>query len=228
MNLPSFITRCKVKIPSVKATGLSDADLTTIINEAVTEVNLITKVYRGYTNFNIVNGLSVYPLSQYVPLFQQIVTAGLWVTITGNVTDMVRVIPRTEEWLNKRLPSWRSALPSTLAQYYYQSADNLVVYPPMNANIANGARLHHTILPTPMVGNVFPFTGSGVEITALRPLDKAIIEYVRWVVDPALALVKGEDQGYIRFITFCQTAMRQIKAKPDAINYYDVGISVTT
>lgn len=228
MIIGDFLTRCKVKIPSVKITGLSDADLTSIINEAVTQVNLITKVYRGYTNFNIVANQVTYPLSQYVPLFQQMVTAGLWVTTTGLVTDMVRVIPRTEEWLNKRLPSWRSALPSTLAQYYYQSADNLVVYPPMSANIVNGARLHHTILPTPMGGDTYPFTGTNVEITALRPLDNAIIEYVRWTLDPALALVNGEDQGYMRFVSFCSTAMKQIKAKPDAINYYDVGVSVST
>jgi hypothetical protein len=229
MNLPSFLTRCKVKIPAVKASGLADADLTNIINEAVVEVNLITKVYRGYTDFNIVNGLSTYPLSQYVPLFQQMVTAGLWVSMNGNPpADLVRVIPRTEEWLNKRLPSWRQALPSTLAQYYYQSADNLQVYPPMNANIVKGARLHHTILPTPMAGNAFPFTGTDVEITALRPLDKAIVEYVRWTLDPALAMVNGEDQGYMRFISFCQTAMKQIKAKPDAINYYDVAVTPST
>lgn len=228
MILNDFLTRCKVKIPAVKTTGLADADLIKIINEAVVEVNLITKVYRGYTNFNIVNGLSLYPLSKYVPLFQQIVTAGLWVTATGDVKDMVRVIPRTEEWLNKRLPSWRSALPSTLAQYYYQSADNLMVYPPMNANIVNGARLHHTILPTPMAGDAYPFTGTGIEITALRPLDKAIIEYVRWTLDPALAMVNGEDTGYARFLAFCNTAMKQIKAKSDAINYYDVAMSPTT
>lgn len=228
MILGDYLTRCKVKIPAIKATGIPDPDLTAIINEAVIEVNLITKVYRGYTNFNIVNGLSIYPLSQYVPTFQQIVTAGLWVTITGQATDLVRVIPRTEEWLNKRLPSWRSALPGTLAQYYYQSADNLLIYPPMSGNIVNGARLHHLILPTPMAGDAYPFTGSNVEITALRPLDKAVIEYVRWTLDPALAMVNGEDAGYARFVAFCQTAMKQIKAKPDAINYYDVGISVST
>lgn len=228
MKLSDYLTRCKVKIPAVKASGLVDADLTNIINEAVVETNLITKVYRGYTNFNIVKNLSVYPLSQYAPTFQQIVTAGLWVTTTGLVTDMVRVIPRTEEWLNKRLPSWRSSQSSTLAQYYYQSADNLVVYPPMNANIVNGARLHHTLIPTSMAGDAYPFTGTGVEITALRPLDKAIIEYVRWVLDPALALVNGEDQGYARFISFCQIAMRQINAKPDAMNYYDVAMTPST
>lgn len=228
MILGDYLTRCKIKIPAIKGTGISDPDLTTIINEAITEVNLITKVYRGYTNFNIVNGLSTYALSQYVPFFQQIVTAGLWVTQTGLSTNLVRVIPRTEEWLNKRLPSWRSALPSTLAQYYYQSADNLQVYPPMNANIVNGARLHHTILPTPMAGDAYPFTGTGVEITALRPLDKAVIEYVRWTLDPALALVNGEDQGYMRFISFCQTAMKQIKAKPDAVNYYDNAVTPST
>src|ERR1039458_209354 len=133
MKLSDYILRCKVKIPSVKATGLSDNDLSSIINEAVVQVNLIVKVYRGYTNFNIVNGLATYPLSQYVPLFQQMVTAGLWVTTTGLAANLIRVIPRTEEWLNKRLPSWRSATPATLAQYYYQSGDNLQVYPPMNA-----------------------------------------------------------------------------------------------
>lgn len=228
MQLSAFLTRCKVKIPSIKATGISDIDLTSIINEAVTEVNIITKVYRGYTNFNLVSGQSVYLLSTYVPTFQQIVTAGLWMTTTGLATDLGRVIPRTEEWLNKRLPSWRSANTSTRPQYYYQSGDNLVIYPPVNANIVNGGRLHHLILPTPMTGNAYPFTGSAVEITALRPLDKAIVEYVRWTLDPALALDNGEDAGYLRFLTLCQKAQRQIKAKPDAVNYYDNAVSMST
>lgn len=228
MKISELITRCKIKIPSIKTTGIDDDDLTVIINDGIVQVNLIAKCYRGYTNFNIVSGTSTYSLAQIAPTFQQMVTAGLWFSSTGQVTDLKRVIPRTEEWLNKRLPSWRSATPATLPQYYYQSGDNLQIYPPANSAIQNGGRLHHLIMPTIAIGDNYPFTGTAVEITAFRPFDRAIVEYVRSELDPALDKESGEDLSYPRFLQLIDTAKRQVKAKPDAINYYDVAMGVST
>ena len=228
MILGDLITRCKIKIPSLKSTGIDDSDLTVIINEGVVQVNLICKAYRGFTDFNLVSSQQVYSIATIAPGFQQMVTAGLWMTTTGLAKDLKRVIPKTEEWLNKRLPSWRSATPGTIAQYYFHSGDDLLIYPPINASIANGGRLHHLILPTDMAGDTYPFTGSAKEIASFRPFDNAIVEYVRWQLSPSLNLLNGEDQSYPRFLQMCQIAKNQVKAKPDAVNYYDVAQGIST
>lgn len=229
MKLSELITRCKIKIPNLKISGINDDDLTVIINEGVREVNLLTQVYRGYTDFNVVANKQSYSLAIIAPTFLQIVTAGLWVCTSGLPADLKRVIPRTEEWLNKRTPNWRAASAATLPQYYYQSGDDLVMYPAMNAAITTGGRIHHTLVPTPMSnGNHYPFSGTTTQITQLLPLDKAIVEYVRKELAPTFNEKTGEDISEKRFYAQCLLAKRQVKARPDAINYYDTAVSVQT
>ena len=228
MKLSEFRIRCKIKIPSLKTTGITDEELDVIINDGVRQVNLLAKVYRGYTDFSIVADQSLYVLSTIAPTFQQMVTAGLWAKESSS-SDLVRVIPRTVEWLNKRLPSWRSAASGSIAQYYYHVGNDLMIYPAMDTAVANGGRLHHLILPTNMgSGDHYPFTGSTVEITGFRPLDNAIIEYVRWQLAPSLDKETGEDRSYPLFLQMVNLGKLQIKAKPDAVNYYDTAISFST
>lgn len=225
MNRGDLRTRCKLKIPAIKSTSVSDDDVNSLINEAVEQVNLLAKVYRGYTNFNIVASQSQYQLSTIAPKFQQMVTAGLWIMNT-TTNKLVRVIPRTVEWFNKSIPTWRDATATTLAQYYYTEGDDLMIYPAINANVTSGGRIHHTIMPTSMnTDGSFPFTGTTVEITRFKALDRAIVEYVRCELDPSLNQITGEEMRYPSFVNLVNLGMRQIKSKPDAINYYDVGMS---
>lgn len=225
MNRGDLRTRCQLKIPNIKTSGVTPDALNSLINEAVEQVNLLAKVYRGYTDFNIVANQAQYQLSIIAPTFQQMVTAGLWVR-NSSTGKLLRVIPRTVEWFNKRLPTWRDATPTNISQYYYREGDDLMLYPAMNANQVAGGRIHHTFIPATMnQDSNFPFSGTDKEITSFQPLDRAIVEYVRCELDPSLNQITGEEMRYPSFVNLVNLGMRQIKAKGDAMNYYDVGMS---
>lgn len=228
MKGSELITRCKIKIPNLKETALSDSDILTLINEAAVEINLLAKTYRGSTTFARVANQQEYALSTYAPNFQQVVTAGLWM-LDSTTSKYKRIIPRTEEWLNKRVPNWRDADPGTgLPQYYFITGNTLTIYPAVSSDLTNGMRLYHTILPTDMSnGDQYPFSGSGTELKVFRPFDNAIVEYVRWIIAPNLNQQAGEDPLYNRFLQFVNRAKNQIRSIPDAINYYDTAIQVS-
>lgn len=96
MKGSELITRCKIKIPNLKETALSDSDILTLINEAAVEINLLAKTYRGSTTFARVANQQEYALSTYAPNFQQVVTAGLWMldSTTSKYKRIIREIGR--------------------------------------------------------------------------------------------------------------------------------------
>ena len=64
-------------------------------------------------------------------------------------------------------------------------------------------------------GDHYPFTGSSTEITALTPLDDAIVAYARWKLSPAVGAVTDADLREQEFLKECRKGAMQIKRRPD-------------
>ena len=55
MKQSEFLFRLKLQIPNIKETGITDNQIVDLLSQAVDQVNLLTKVYKTYTDFSILN-----------------------------------------------------------------------------------------------------------------------------------------------------------------------------
>lgn len=223
MTLAEFIQRIKLQVPNLGQTGVTDPYLKTLINSAVNAVNALTKVYSGYTDFNIEAEKRTYDLSLIVPSYLGRNKRGLFFK---NATDLWEdIIPKTEAWLSETHPDYLNASSVAIPDYYFINSDTLGFYPPPSTSKALGARLYHLKKANPMTNDAhYPFSGTTTEITAFGPLDDAIICYCRWKLNPAYGAVSDTDLRYREFLLECQKGAAQVRRSPDLINDSGKGI----
>ena len=211
MKLSDFLQRIKLAVPNFNDTGVDDTYLTELLNQAVDQVNLLTKVYRGYTDFNIEADKRVYELSSYVPNFLGTDKRGLFfLDSDGNWCELY---PKTEIY-----PDYLNASSVAIPEWYWIEGDNLGFYPPPSTSQSSGARLYHLKKATPMSGNDdYPWGGSS-HITIFDALDDAILAYVIWRITPAFGAVTDVDLRYRDYILAAKRGARQVNRRRDMHN----------
>lgn len=225
MTLLDFKKRVKLGVPNIGSTGISDDYLTTLINQAVDKVNLLTKVYRTYTDFDIEADTRIYDLSSIAPTYLGRDKRGLFFKDSNDKWQ--DLIPKTEAWLSERYPDYLNASSVTLPEYYYITGDELGFYPPASTAKTLGGRLYHLKKATEMTTDAdYPFTGSTTEITAFEPLDDAIIAYCRWKISPSYGAVTDVDLREQEYLKECRKGAMQVKRSPDITN--DSSVRITT
>lgn len=213
MKLSQFLTRLKLDLPNIGEKGVSDANFTDFLNEACDQVNLVCKAYKGFTNFNVEASRQIYSLAANVPSFLGKDKRGLF--FLDSNSKWKDLIPKTEAWLSEKYPDYLNASSVPVPQWYWIDGDDLGLYPPASTALASGARLYHLKKATPMTLDThYPFSGSTTELTALKPLDEAILAYVSWKVRPSFGAVTDIDLGERRFLTACRKGAMQIRRSP--------------
>jgi len=223
MNLGEFVQRIRLQVPNIGETGVTDAYLRTLIGSAVNAVNALCKAYAGYTDFNIEADKRVYDLSTVCPTYLGRDKRGL---VYKDSSDKWQdVIPKTEAWLSERYPDYLNAASAAIPQYYYIKGDELGFYPPPSTTKSLGCRLYHLKKGNAMTNDAhYPFSGSATEISAMLPLDDAIIAWCRFKLSPAYGAVTDVDIRYREFILECQKGSMQIRRCPDISNSMENGI----
>lgn len=217
MKLSEFIARIKLQVPNIGETGVTDDYLPVLLNSAVNAVNLLTKSYSGYTDFNIEAKKRTYDLSLVCPLFLGRDNRGLF--FKDDSDKWKDIIPKTEAWLAETHPDYLNASSVVIPNYYFIGGDTLGFYPPPSTTNDLGARLYHLKKANPMTNaDHYPFSGTTTEITALSPLDDAIIAFARWKLSPAFGSVSDVDVRYREYINECRIAAGQIRRSPDISN----------
>lgn len=212
MKLSQFRFNIKLQVPGITNTGISDSDLDNLINEGVDDANLLTKVYKGYTDFTLEADTFIFALSEKVPLWLGADKGGLWIQDANGV--LKRIFPKTPEWLNQRIENWRSASSGSQSQYYATDGDDLIIYPPLNEDRA--ARIYHLKKATPMDNDDnYPWTNTATEITALRPMDDAVIAYVRWKMKNALGKDQAGGLTMEEYHLEASKRAKQVRRRPD-------------
>lgn len=211
MKLSQFITRIKIQVPNI---GADDDAITDLLNKGCDQVNLLTKVYRGYTDFNIVADQAIYNFSTIAPTYLGMDKKGVYLKDSNN--NWVELYPKSKDWLAENYPDWLNADSVAMPQWYYVEADELGFYQPPSTSLSSGGRIYHLKKRTDMSsGDHYPFTGSSTEITALTPLDDAIVAYARWKLSPAVGAVTDADLREQEFLKECRKGAMQIKRRPD-------------
>lgn len=214
MKQSEFLFRLKLEIPNMKESGITDNELVTLINQGVNQTNLIAKVYKGYTDFNVVAEQQIYELSTVAPTFLGM--SALPLKFLDSNSQYQKIYPKTKEWIENIDPDWENADSTALPTFYWVEGNDLGFYQKPSTSRTNGARLYHLKKGTPMSNDDhYPFTGSTTEITAFIPLDDAIIAYVRWKLSPAIGAVTDADLRKREFLEECAKGLRQIKRRPD-------------
>lgn len=215
MKLSDLKTRIKIQVPNFNDLSLSDTSLASLINEACDQINLLCKVYKGYTDFDLEAEKRVYNLSVVCPNYLGADKRGLFIQDTSD--DWQYVIPKTEAWISERIPDYLNASSIALPTYYYIDVDELGFHP--KPSTATECRLYHLKKATVMSSDDhYPWTGTTVEIPMLKALDDAIVAFVRWKLSPSFGQVSDVDLRYREFISECSKGAKQIKRRPDLTN----------
>jgi len=214
MKQSELLFRLKLQVPNVKESGMVDSEVVSLLNQGVDQVNLLAKVYKGYTDINIVANQQAYQLSSVAPTF--LGTDDKPVYFLDSDSNWQKVYPKTKEWINKVYPNWLNAAAVAIPQWYWIEGDELGFYPKPSTSQASGARLFHLKKSTGMSNNDhYPFTGSGTEITAFIPLDDAIVAYAKWKLSPAVGAVTDSDLREREFLAECRKGAMQVRRRRD-------------
>jgi hypothetical protein len=212
MKLSQFITRVKIQCPNIS--GVDDDAITLLLNEACDKVNLLTKVYKTYSDFNVVAEQQTYNFSTIATSYLGMDKKGVYLKNSDGEWD--EIFPKTKDWIAEQFPDWINADSVSIPEWYWAEGDELGFHQKPSTSYASGGRVYHLKKRTDMSsGDHYPFTGSSTQITALSPLDDAIIAYVRWKLSPAVGAVTDADLREQEFLKECRKGAMQIKRRPD-------------
>ena len=225
MKLSELISRIKMQVPNFNQTGLEDTDLTSLLNQACNAVNALTKVYKTYTDFNIVADQREYLLSTNVPLYLGTDKRGLFFKDSDDKWQ--DVTPKTEGWVSEIIPDFLNSSSTLIPQWFWIKGDELIFEPPPSTAKTNGARLYHLKKSGEMSSNDdHPFTGNETEITSFLPLDDALVAYCKWKISPAYGAVTDQDLRELEFLKECKKGAKQVKRRSDLTNDSSYGMKI--
>lgn len=211
MNCGEMLNRLRRAIPSLTVESASDDVLRGELNIAVNEVNRWAQAYTGYTEFNFVPEQQLYPISQYVPRYLGITKSGVWWQDASS-TFQYR-IAKTMRWLDLTIPNWRDA-PSGQPFWYFIDGNNIGFY--QKPSTAYKVRVHHLMKAIPMDNNNnYPWENTTTELTALQPLDDAIVAFARFRLSPAVGKEGNENPIWQEYLREINKAMQQIRRRKD-------------
>lgn len=181
MTLDNFRTIIRAFVPAAKIAVIPNILLDVLINQAVADVNIRTAAYRGGAKFNVVAEQRNYSLSTVLPEFLAFANGGLWWNAGSASSPAWRKLdPLKRESLNSQFPQWMNEDSNSPLRYVHEG-DNLQVDPMPNTSLDSGFWSFHVKKAVAMTDAAhYPFSGSSVEIAALKVLDDPIVDYVRW------------------------------------------------
>jgi hypothetical protein len=194
-----------------------------LLNDGVNAANLLAKVYKGYTDFNIEAAKANYSLALIAPNYIGADKRGIFFKDSND--KWVQVTPKTEAYISTTYPDFLNATAVGTPNFCWVDGDDLGFYPAPLTSKTLGGRVYHLKKATPMTtGDHYPFSGSAVEIAALKALDDAILAYCRWKISPAFGTVTDVDLREREFINECRKGSMQIKRRPDLMQSQENGM----
>ena len=214
MKQSEAIFRLKLQVPNIKESGITDTELASLLKQGCDKVNVLARVYAGYTDFNISANQSIYDLSTVAPTYLGMDKKVVYFKDSNN--QWQDVVPKTKKWIETVYPNYLNASSQSIPQWYWVEGNEIGFYAPPSTSKTAGARLYHLKKAT-VTSNAdhYLWTGNSTEITALIPLDDAVIAYVRWKLSPSVGAVTDADLRWQEFLKEVQIGAAQIKRRPD-------------
>ena len=182
MTLDDFRTLIRAYVPGAKIRVIDNTLLTLLINKAVDDVNSFGMLIKSNKQFNVKAEQMEYDIrTEVADDFLVMDKPGVWWNAgTSSTANWVQLWPKTEKWLDKFYTNWRDES-SGSPKYYFIKNGKFNAFPKPNTALTNGFWIYYAQASVNMtLGTHYPFTGSNDELTFLRDMDDAIIDYVRW------------------------------------------------
>lgn len=214
MKQSEAIFRIKLQVPNVKESGITDTELASLLRQGCDKVNALARVYKSYTDFNIVADQSIYQLSSVVPTYLGMDKKVVY--FKDSNSNWQDVIPKTKKWIETTYPNYLNADSQDVPTWYWVEGDEIGFYAPPSTSMTSGARLYHLKKAVATSNDDhYLWTGTTTELTSLIPLDDAVIAYVRWKLSPAVGAVTDADLRWEEFLKEVQIGSAQVKRRPD-------------
>lgn len=187
MTLTDFRTLIRMYVPLAKITKITNTTLNTLFNKAVDDVNVYAMAYKGNKKFTATADDGEYDIHTEIDDYMAIDESGLW---WNNGTNWKKLEPMTRRSLDDEYSTWRNDSSGNPLRYFIEQ-DKIEIHPKPDTTLVDGFWIFYTKVAVSMTLDThYPFTGSTTEITALRILDDAIIDYVRWKLSGPLGNTK--------------------------------------
>lgn len=214
MKQSEALFKIKLQVPNVKESGITDTELATLLKQGCDKVNSLIRIYKGYTDFNIVADQSLYNLSTIAPTYLGMDKKVVYFKDSNN--EWQDVIPKTKKWIEKTYPNYLNADSQDIPQWYWVESNELGFYAPPSTSKTDGGRLYHLKAAVATSNDDhYLWTGNSTEITAFLPADDAVIAYVRWKLSPSVGANTDADLRWQEFLKEVQLAGQQINRRPD-------------
>lgn len=191
MTLLQLRTLVRAFVPGAKIAVVTDAVLDLLINKATDDLNEFGLLLESSASFDIVANQSQYNFSDIAPDFYKMDKTGIeWNQVDNTNPDWKEIRPVNKLWLRKYRPNWRTESAGSPEVYWAdQNAIYLIAKP--EDSLTDGGIINYIAKSIYMTDSGhYPFSGSTTEITALRGLDDAIIDYCRWKLTAVLGKVE--------------------------------------
>ena len=191
-SLDKLISRVRIDQTLNSTTVISDADLTTLLNEGALDLAKRSLAFPQLSGtWNAVANQQVYVLSGGTPQVTNFLdvfwdAGGLIYKPTASVTQTApnNFTFVSEAWLNLNNPGWQAfAASDTLLYVYltYDASGNVALgVVPKSATTTPTFKLVYLSRGTDMTGTNYPWTNSTVNLTHTEPYHKAIAFYAMW------------------------------------------------
>lgn len=181
MTLDNFRTLARAYVPGAKISVITNTILNLLINKGVDDVNEAGSLYPGDKKFDITADTADYNLNTILGDFLELDKPGIWWNEgTAASPNWIQLRPTTIKHLDEFKRNWRDGGSEDPFNYFVRGS-TLTLEPKPDTTLTEGLWAYYIKTATVMTaGTQYPFSGSTTEITWLRPVDDAIIDYVRW------------------------------------------------
>lgn len=201
-------------IPSISTSVWSKRD---IFNEAASEFVRITKCFPKDKKFDCSAESYTYSLIDNVSDFLEMRPEGVWHNRTSTSTTMWwRLQPTTIRELDQRFTNWRDQNPNDNLRYYWQDGDTLGVFYTPSQTVTDGLWIYYYATSSNMTSITdFPFTGTSVQSTRLKPYEKYLMPYYEYRVLGLLGYKEDAKAKQQEFYQLCTNARNDLQGRRD-------------
>lgn len=219
MTLQNFRSLIRLYVPGAKSSVITDPILDTLINQAANDVNSYAEAYIGSKFFNVTAETAEYDIyDDITDDYFLIGKSGIW---WNDGVEWQQLDPVTRKYLDRYFTKWRDDV-SGNPQRYFIEGGKINFHPKPDTTLAIGFRMDDYVKSAVdmSASGDFPFVGvSTKELSHLRPLDDAIIDYVRWKLQRPL----GKDEvGVVSRQEYMATRKEkslEIERRPDMTSH---------
>lgn len=147
MKLSELKTMVRARIPAAVISSVDNTTLELVLNEATLAVARDTECLKKEDSFDSTAESGIYVLPSIISDFLGVTKEGIWFY---NGAQYKELFPKTLQWMNKYLSSWRTQESAELPVYYWIRRGVMSVHPKPSGSVTDAFLIYYFARPTQM------------------------------------------------------------------------------